>query len=201
MHGPCLAGSPRFRGDGAANVADRDIQAPVTADPNPGVRRIAQRCRLTRTPRTMRTAVGPPSRRSLAQLHRQPARARLDPPALPAWIQPGRHPSKPTSTVRMLRDQAAINTEGIADQAGGTLRVILARVVVAEPDRFAEYHHQRVDRGGGQIATLGHGRHAPPKKPQDLTSHCCINLRLSGGVYAWEFEKSGRALRLVCRIR
>jgi hypothetical protein len=34
---------------------------------------------------------------------------RLDPPALPAWIQPGRHPSKPTSTVKMLRDQAAIN--------------------------------------------------------------------------------------------
>lgn len=38
--------------------------------------------------------------------------------------------------------------------------------------------------------------HAPPKKPQDLTSHCCINLRLSGGVYAWEFEKSGREVKV-----
>jgi DNA-binding transcriptional LysR family regulator len=38
--------------------------------------------------------------------------------------------------------------------------------------------------------------HTPPKKPQDLTTHCCINLRLSGGVYAWEFEKSGREVKV-----
>jgi DNA-binding transcriptional LysR family regulator len=38
----------------------------------------------------------------------------------------------------------------------------------------------------------------PPKIPQDLTSHNCINLRLPthGGVYAWEFEKSGRELNV-----
>lgn len=36
----------------------------------------------------------------------------------------------------------------------------------------------------------------PPKKPQDLTSHCCINLRLPGGLYAWEFEKAGRELKV-----
>ena len=37
-----------------------------------------------------------------------------------------------------------------------------------------------------------------PKTPQDLTSHICINLRLPtrGGLYAWEFEKRGRALRV-----
>jgi DNA-binding transcriptional LysR family regulator len=37
-----------------------------------------------------------------------------------------------------------------------------------------------------------------PKTPQDLTSHACINLRLPthGGLYAWEFEKGGRALRV-----
>src|SRR5580692_874746 len=36
-----------------------------------------------------------------------------------------------------------------------------------------------------------------PKTPQDLTTHSCINLRLPthGGLYAWEFEKGGRALR------
>jgi DNA-binding transcriptional LysR family regulator len=38
--------------------------------------------------------------------------------------------------------------------------------------------------------------HAPPKKPQDLTRHCCINLRLSNGIYAWEFEKSGREVKI-----
>jgi len=36
------------------------------------------------------------------------------------------------------------------------------------------------------------------KKPQDLISHNCITLRLPthGGLYAWEFEKGGRELRV-----
>jgi DNA-binding transcriptional LysR family regulator len=40
--------------------------------------------------------------------------------------------------------------------------------------------------------------HAQPKTPQDLTGHNCINLRLPihGGLYAWEFEKRGRALNV-----
>jgi DNA-binding transcriptional LysR family regulator len=41
-------------------------------------------------------------------------------------------------------------------------------------------------------------RRQKPKRPQDLTSHTCINLRLPthGGLYAWEFEKGGRELRV-----
>ncbi len=41
-------------------------------------------------------------------------------------------------------------------------------------------------------------RRTRPKMPQDLTSHACINLRLPthGGLYAWEFEKGGRELRV-----
>jgi DNA-binding transcriptional LysR family regulator len=41
-------------------------------------------------------------------------------------------------------------------------------------------------------------RRPPPKTPQDLTGHNCINLRLPihGGLYAWEFEKKGRALNV-----
>jgi DNA-binding transcriptional LysR family regulator len=36
-----------------------------------------------------------------------------------------------------------------------------------------------------------------PKKPQDLINHNCITLRLpNGGLYAWEFEKGGRELRV-----
>src|SRR2546426_3184181 len=37
-----------------------------------------------------------------------------------------------------------------------------------------------------------------PKKPQDLTDHNCINLRLPthGGLYAWEFEKDDRELKV-----
>jgi DNA-binding transcriptional LysR family regulator len=36
------------------------------------------------------------------------------------------------------------------------------------------------------------------KKPQELTGHRCINLRLptSGGLYAWEFAKAGRELNV-----
>src|ERR1700761_2389124 len=37
-----------------------------------------------------------------------------------------------------------------------------------------------------------------PKRPQELTDHDCINLRLPtyGGNYAWEFEKRGRGLKV-----
>jgi DNA-binding transcriptional LysR family regulator len=37
-----------------------------------------------------------------------------------------------------------------------------------------------------------------PKSPQDLTIHNCINLRLPtyGSIYAWEFEKAGRELKV-----
>ena len=41
-------------------------------------------------------------------------------------------------------------------------------------------------------------KRSPPKKPQDLTDHNCINLRLAthGGLYAWEFEKGNRELKV-----
>ena len=35
-----------------------------------------------------------------------------------------------------------------------------------------------------------------PKTPHDLVGHNCINLRLHGGLYAWEFEKNGRELNV-----
>jgi DNA-binding transcriptional LysR family regulator len=37
-----------------------------------------------------------------------------------------------------------------------------------------------------------------PQRPQDLTSHNCINLRLPtrGGLYAWEFQKGKRELNV-----
>jgi DNA-binding transcriptional LysR family regulator len=41
-------------------------------------------------------------------------------------------------------------------------------------------------------------KRSEPKRPQDLISHDCINLRLltHGGLYAWEFEKDGRELKV-----
>ncbi len=62
----------------------------------------------------------------------------------------------------------------IAVPIGPEMRMI----VVAAPSYFAE--------------------RAEPKRPQDLLEHNCINLRLPtrGGLYAWEFEKDGRELRV-----
>ena len=41
-------------------------------------------------------------------------------------------------------------------------------------------------------------RRPPPRTPHDLAGHDCINLRLPslGGLYAWEFEKEGREVRV-----
>lgn len=40
--------------------------------------------------------------------------------------------------------------------------------------------------------------HPVPKTPQDLIAHSCINLRLRthGGLWAWEFERNGRELKV-----
>ena len=49
------------------------------------------------------------------------------------------------------------------------------------------------------VGTPSYFRKRPePEKPQDLLAHACINLRLPthGGLYAWEFEKGGRELRV-----
>jgi DNA-binding transcriptional LysR family regulator len=42
------------------------------------------------------------------------------------------------------------------------------------------------------------GRRGTPATPHDLAAHSCINLRLAsaGGLYAWEFGKDGRELRI-----
>lgn len=41
-------------------------------------------------------------------------------------------------------------------------------------------------------------KHSEPNRPQDLIGHNCINLRLPrhDSLYAWEFEKGGRELRV-----
>jgi len=38
----------------------------------------------------------------------------------------------------------------------------------------------------------------PPKTPRDLIAHNCINLHLPtyGGLYAWEFDRNGEALKV-----
>src|SRR6266699_1436275 len=58
------------------------------------------------------------------------------------------------------------------------------------------------DAGNRLLASVGSPsyfeKQTLPKKPQDLTEHNCINLRLPihGGLFAWELEKGGRELRV-----
>ena len=55
---------------------------------------------------------------------------------------------------------------------------------------------------GMRMAVVGSrsyfSRRKRPQTPRDLTAHDCINLRLPtyGGLYAWEFEKNGRELKV-----
>jgi DNA-binding transcriptional LysR family regulator len=49
------------------------------------------------------------------------------------------------------------------------------------------------------VASPGYfARNPPPKKPQDLLNHRCIDIRFPtlGGVQAWEFEKRGRTVNV-----
>jgi DNA-binding transcriptional LysR family regulator len=71
-----------------------------------------------------------------------------------------------------LGDQVA--KDMIAVQIGPDLRM----AVVATPSYFSKFK--------------------VPETPQDLTSHNCIKMRLPthGGVYAWDFEKEGRQLKV-----
>lgn len=43
-------------------------------------------------------------------------------------------------------------------------------------------------------------RHRPPATPHELTQHPCINMRhrAAGAIYAWEFEKDGKAFTVKC---
>jgi DNA-binding transcriptional LysR family regulator len=52
--------------------------------------------------------------------------------------------------------------------------------------------------GAMRTAIMSRATCSPSRTPQDLTTHNCINLRLPtyGGLYAWEFEKAGRELKV-----
>jgi DNA-binding transcriptional LysR family regulator len=55
---------------------------------------------------------------------------------------------------------------------------------------------------GMRMAVVGapsyFAKRPPPRRPQELIGHNCINLRLPtyGGLYAWEFEKARRELKV-----
>ncbi len=125
---------------------------------------------------------------------------------------------KPAGLIRITVDEHGFNSA-----LWPALRRLLPRypeikVEVAIENGFSDIVAERFDAGvrlGGTVAK--HMIAAPigpdlrmvavaapaylagkslPRKPQDLTEHACVNLRLAtrGGIYAWEFEKRGRKL-------
>ena len=103
---------------------------------------------------------------------------------------------------KLLRDYPDIKVEIVTDygltdivaaryDAGVRLGGIIAKDMIAVPIG--------PDMSMAAVASPSYFADRPkPRAPQDLTTHNCMNLRLPthGGLYAWEFEKNGRELRV-----
>ncbi len=107
-------------------------------------------------------------------------------PALPRLL-----PDYPDIKVEVIVDYGL--TDIVADRydAGIRLGEQLAKDMIAV--RIAPDMRMAVVGAPSYFA-----RRSRPKRPHDLTAHDCINLRLPtyGGLYAWEFEKRGRELKV-----
>ncbi|MGZ8337477.1 MAG: LysR family transcriptional regulator [Allosphingosinicella sp.] len=100
-------------------------------------------------------------------------------------------PDYPDVHVELSADAALTDIVGERFDAGVRLGEQVARDMIAVrigPDL--------------RMATVGapvyFARRPKPRTPQELSGHDCINLRLPtlGGLYAWEYEKNGRELRV-----
>ena len=103
---------------------------------------------------------------------------------------------------RLLRKYPDIKVEIIVEQA-------LTDIVTARYDAGVRLGEQvakdmiavRIgpDTGMAVVGAPSYFEKRPrPKRPQDLIAHHCINLRLPtlGGLYAWEFERGKRELKV-----
>ena len=126
-------------------------------------------------------------------------------PAGTVRITAGEHPASSIlwpAIAKLLPDYPDIKVEVIVDQG-------LTDIVSERYDAGVRLGEQ-VDKDmiamrigpDMRMAVVGapsyFARRRKPKTPHDLTEHNCVNLRLPtyGGVYAWEFEKGGRELKV-----
>lgn len=167
---------------------------------------------LTRTTRSVATteagerlfqAIGPhfdgieAGLAALAELRDKPAgtiRITADEHAVNAILYPALRtllPTYPDITVEVVTDNSLIDIVAERYDAGVRLGGVVAKDMVAiriGPDM--------------RMATVASpayfAQRQRPGAPQDLTAHVCINLRLPtyGGLYAWEFEKAGREVKV-----
>jgi DNA-binding transcriptional LysR family regulator len=127
---------------------------------------------------------------------------------------------RPAGTIRITATEYAVDTLLWPKLAEFLAKYPDIRVEVSTDSGLTDIVEQRFDAGvrsGEQVAKdmiairIGPDmrmavvgapsyfrKRSEPKKPQDLISHSCINLRLptQGGLYAWEFEKGARQLKV-----
>ncbi|RYX97223.1 MAG: LysR family transcriptional regulator [Comamonadaceae bacterium] len=91
----------------------------------------------------------------------------------------------PDITLELNCDNALIDLVGNGFDAGIRLGENLAQDVVAVP--LGDRH---------RIATVAAPRYlktrSPPRTPEDLKTHLCLNARLGGSIYRWEYSNKGR---------
>jgi DNA-binding transcriptional LysR family regulator len=100
-------------------------------------------------------------------------------------------PAYPDITVELVADNGMLDIVAERYDAGVRLGGVVAKDMVAVPIG--------PDMRMAAVAAPSYfARRPPPRTPQDLTAHDCINLRLPthGGLYAWEFEKGTREVRV-----
>ncbi len=100
-------------------------------------------------------------------------------------------PRYPDITVEIITDYGLTDIVAERYDAGVRLGGLVAKDMIAVP--IAGDMRMIVIAAPAYLADR-----PAPETPQDLTGHSCINLRLPtyGGVYAWEFAKDGRELRV-----
>ncbi|RJG01019.1 LysR family transcriptional regulator [Noviherbaspirillum sedimenti] len=127
---------------------------------------------------------------------------------------------KPAGTVRLTASEHASNAILMPTLAKFLPKYPDIKVEINSENRLVDIVEQRFDAGvrlGEQVAkdmvavrigpdvqmvVVGSpayfAKRSPPKTPQDLTDHICINLRLPtlGGLYAWEMKKGKRELNV-----
>lgn len=134
---------------------------------------------------------------ALTELREKPAgtvRINADEHAVNAVLWPALRkvlPDYPDIHVELVTDFGLTDIVAARFDAGVRLGEVVAKDMIAVPIG----PEMRMAAVG---SPTDFARRPPPRTPQDLTSHSCINLRLPthGGLYAWEFEEDGREIRV-----
>jgi len=134
---------------------------------------------------------------ALSELREKPAghiRISADEHAATSVLWPALHkvlPHYPDISIEIVTENGLIDIVAERCDAGVRLGGVVAKDMIAVPIA----PDMRMVAVAAPSYWAGRSK---PRTPQDLMAHACINIRLptQGGLYAWEFEKRGRELRV-----